>query len=221
MRISPTLAALAACGLMGCDSGPPPLPRVLSVEPNTMSSSGTVPVTITVEAVLPIVVDYGQGGVTVDRSLIASVGTVVVSNRYEPDGLLTGRVPSRLQPGRHDVTVTLFDGRLGVLPGAFTVTAGSWPSAGFAIAPISSPQRVNVPFTLTITAQGANAGTFNGTVDYVIQNVSLTPVTTGPFTNGVYQESLVIGAPTMGTTHVTVYDLQNGVATSNDFVVSP
>jgi hypothetical protein len=222
MKLAPALAALAACGLWGCDSGRPPPPRVVSIEPNTMSSSSSVQATITIEAVLTVDVDYGAGAMTLDPSIVMSVGSVPVgSGTYTAGGHLPVRIPSKLQPGPQDVTVTLDGDRVGVLQDGFTVTAGQWPAGGFAIAPIATPQHVDVPFTLTITAQGTFANQFNGTVDYVIQNVSIQPVTTGPFTNGVYQESIVLHAPVMGTTHITVVDLLGDIATSNDFAVTP
>lgn len=222
MRRAPALAALAACGLVGCNPALPPLPKVLSIEPNTMTSSSSIPVTITVEAVLPYGVDYGTGEVTVSPLILMAVGSAGVgSDRYQADGRIPARVPSKLQQGVYDVTVTLLgDNRVGTLTGGFTVTPGVWPGSGFAIGAIASPQKVDVPFTLTIIAQGSNASSFNGTVDYIIQDVTAKPVTTGPFTNGVYQESVVIHAP-LSMTKITVIDLLGRTATSNNFVVTP
>lgn len=222
MKRAPALVALAACGLWGCGSPLPPVPKVLSIDPNTMTSSDSIPATITVEAVLPYGVDYGTGEITVAPSLLMAIGSADVgSGRYQSDGRLPARVPSRLQPGTYDVTVTLLDdGRFGTLDGGFTVTPGVWPSGGFAVGNIPSPQRVEVPFTLTIIAQGTNASSFNGTVDYIIQDVTAKPVTTGPFVNGVYQESVVIHTQ-LSMTKITVIDLLGRTATSNTFVVTP
>jgi hypothetical protein len=218
---APALAA-AACWLWGCGGAAPPDPRVLSIEPSTMISSGTASVVITVDAVLPFKVDYNTGTISVFRSLLANVGNVVVGNgRYENDGMLPAFIPSRLQPGLHDVTVTLSDGRVGVLAGAFTVTPGSWPASGFTIDPIANPQTAGVPFALTIRAQGAFSATFNGTVDYFVAGVSTVPSTTAPFLNGVRSETVVVVSPTRGTpTHVTATDLLGRIAVSNDFIVN-
>jgi hypothetical protein len=217
---APALAALAACGLVGCGPGNLPLPRILSVEPSTMTSSSSVQALITVEAVLPFDADYNKGDITVDRLLAASVGNVPVgSGLYQPDGLLDARIPSKLLPGPHEVTVRLQDGRTGVLDGGFTVTPGLWPSSGFAVAPIATTQHVGAAFALTITAQGTGAATFNGTVDYVIPNVG--QFTTSPFDGGTRQESVTIGQVSMGMIHITVVDLLGRITTSNDFIVTP
>ncbi|HYV45334.1 MAG TPA: hypothetical protein VFA20_10755 [Myxococcaceae bacterium] len=227
MKRAAALAALAACGLMGCGTQVPPRPRVLSIDPNTMTSSSFADVIISVDAVLPFTVDYGAGKAAVDPLILLSVDPIPVGGgTFEPNGRLSARIPSKLTEGAHDVTVTLVgaegDSRTGVLAGGFIVTPGTWPSGGFAIAPIADPQRVDVYFTLTITAQGANASSFNGTLDYVIPGVTPKPVTTGPFTNGVYQESLSIHSPTMGQKlQVTAYDLLGRLATSNSFSVNP
>lgn len=224
MKAAPAFAAVAAaaCWLWGCGESTPPKPRVLSIEPNTMSSSGSVTVLITVDAVLPFTVDYDTGTVTVIRSLLASVGNTTVGNqRYENDGMLPALVPSRLQQGSHNVSVTLSDGRGDTLVDAFTVTPGNWPASGFIIDPIANPQRAGVPFALTIRAQGAFSATFGGTVDYFIKDVSGTPSIAGPFVNGVWSEGIVIASPTRGIpTHITATDLLGRIAVSNDFVVN-
>jgi len=221
-----TFAALAACLLLGCSPQTPPPPKVLSIEPDTMTSSSFADVIIAVDAVLPFSVDYGAGEATVDPLILLSVDPIPVGGgTFQPNGRLPARIPSKLAPGAHDVTVTLVgaegDSRTGVLAGGFIVTPGLWPSSGFAIAPIPTPQHVDVPFLITITAQGTNASSFNGTLDYVITGVTPKPVTTNPFTNGVYQESVVIHSPTMGMVHVAAYDQPGRIATSNDFSVIP
>jgi len=223
VKWAPALSALAACGLAACGPSVPPVPRVLSIDPSTMTSSSVANVTISVDAVLPFTVNYGTRDVTVNDLAFIRVGDVSVgSSHCDADGRLQARVPSKLQTGAHNVTVTLAgDNREGVLENAFNVTAGAWPMNGFAIAPIDPVQHVDVAFLLTITAQGNGAGAFNGTVDYTISNVSTRPVTTGPFTNGVYQESLVIHSNSMGPIHITAVDLLGRIATSNDFTVIP
>jgi hypothetical protein len=214
----------AACGLWGCGGGEggPPDPTVISIDPSSMTSSDTARATITVEAVLPFTVDYGTGEVTVFRSLLTSVGSVVVGGgNYENGGMLSAFIPSRLQPGRHDVAVTLSDGRVGILPEAFTVTPGAWPVGGFTIDTIPDPQAAGEPFVLTIRAQGAFSATFHGTVDYFVKDYSTYPVIAGPFTNGVWTQNVVLSSRTRGneSTHVTVTDLMGRIAVSNNFKV--
>jgi len=185
-----------------------------------MLSSAYEEVTVTVDAILPFQADYDQGQLTVERSLLIGIGPLLVGDsRYENNGVLTARVPSKLPPGVYDVSLTLVgDRRYDVVPNAFTVTPGAWP-AGYSIDTISSPQAVNTPFIVTIRATGANATTFAGTVDIQDSRGLTQPTPTGPFTAGVREQSMTFTTSGAGIT-LTVRDLPGTTATSNPFTVN-
>ena len=219
-RVSTLAAASLAFALAACEPPPLPQPRILAVEPTSMLSSDARNVAVTVDAILPFRADYDLGQMTVERSLLLSIGPLLVGDsRYENNGVLVAFVPSRLNPGIYDVTVTLVgDRRVAILEQAFTVNPGPWPE-GYSIDPIPSPQRANVPFAITIRATGTNPATFQGTVDLMANRGLMSPARTGPFTAGVRLENVVFSTPAAGII-ITVRDLLGTTASSGPFVVN-
>lgn len=93
-----------------------------------------------------------------------------------------------------------------------------------AIAEIPSPQRVNVPFTISITAQDAYNNTvtgFNGTVNLIDLTTTIQPTTSAPFSAGILNQQITISAAFPADT-ITVVEPESGATgTSNVFVVEP
>ncbi|HZN92092.1 MAG TPA: hypothetical protein VFB81_05285, partial [Myxococcales bacterium] len=168
------LALAAGAGLLaGC--GPSALPdlRIVSIDPDHMDANESIPVTVTVDAVYPLFVDYGASSASGSFGVSIGVGTVELNTeQFSPDGRYTGRLPSRLAPGIHNVTFSL-PPREAVLPNAFTVLPGTWPM-GYRVElnPMSGAPQRGVPFLVDLTALGPGGSTstrFAGTVDYIIE----------------------------------------------------
>jgi len=179
--------AAGACLLAGCGPSALPDPRIISIAPDHMDSNESIPVTITVEAVYPLLVEYGASSASGDFAVILSVGNVQLNADLTAPNEYTGRLPSRLAPGVHDVTFTISP-RRAELPGAFTVLAGSWPTSyRVALNPMSGPPQRGVPFLVDITALGPGGSPytrFNGTLEYIIEGAWQLPKTSAPFSNG-------------------------------------
>ena len=109
------LATLLLCACGG--GGPLPAPEILSVTPNQVSVSRGAPaaerksVRISLDAVIPVRVDYGREQVRTDAARVWIGPEEAPLEGLEQDGTLTVAVPKALDPGTYDVRVALSDGR--------------------------------------------------------------------------------------------------------------
>ncbi len=130
--------ALLALALGGCSGATLPAPSVVSVDPAARPASSSGPVTVTLDAVLPTLVDYGAGTATVDDRLTLKIGPRPFGPaRWSDAGVVTDFLPTVLPEGSYDVTVELGDGRAATASDAFRVTAGDWP-VGYTVDTIPS-----------------------------------------------------------------------------------
>jgi len=90
----------------------------------------------------------------------------------------------------------------------------------FTISPISSPQTVGVPFSITITAkdnQEKTVTSFTGKTTLSDSTGTINPTITGNFTSGVWTGSVTISQATEADTIVATYEGKKGI--SNQFKV--
>lgn len=218
MRRPTSSGWLALVLAVACNGSTLPPPTVVSVNPAVRPASSSGPVTITVDAVLPTQVDYGASAATVDDRLTLKIGPRTFGPPVWTDaGVVTDFLPSVLDQGHYDVTVTLGDGRFATAPGAFQVTAGDWP-VGYTVDTIPS-QTSGVPFGVTIRARGAPDGGYGGTVNLSVPGAVVTPAVSGPFVAGVLVQVITVTVDTPGQFQLVVTDLASHFGTSLPFHV--
>lgn len=93
----------------------------------------------------------------------------------------------------------------------------------FAIANIAD-QKVNVPFTISVTALDAYNNTvsgFNGTVNIIDLTGTIQPTTSAPFSGGILSQEVTIGAQSPADIITVVEPGSGATGTSNFFAVQP
>ena len=214
----PSALALLALALAGCSGATLPAPSIVSVDPAVRPASSSGPVTVTLDAVLPTLVDHGAGTATVDDRLTLKIGPRPFGpTRWSDAGVVTDFLPSVLPEGTYDVTVELGDGRSATASAAFRVTAGDWP-VGYTVDTIPT-QRSGVPFGVTLRAQGAPDGGYGGTVNLSVPGAQVTPTLSGPFVAGVRVEVITVTVDQRGDYQLVVSDLLGHPGTSLPFQV--
>jgi len=202
--------------LVACNGGTFPDPVIRSVEPTQRAASGSGPVTVAIDAVLPTVVDYGAESATVDDRLSLRVGPRAFGpDRWIDGGVVTDFLPSLLPEGTYDVTVQLGDGRTATASNAFTVTPGSWPT-GYTVDSIPT-ENSGVAFGVTLRATGPNAPTFSGTVNLEVPGATVTPTVSGAFEAGVRVQSITVTGH--GMRQLLITDLASHTGVSAPFFV--
>ena len=208
------------CVVAACSGASLPAPTIVSVNPAERPASSSGPVTVTLDAILPTVVDYGASSATVDVALSLKIGGRPFGpSRWVDGGVVTDFLPSVLPEGRYDVTMQLGDGRLAIATDAFQVTPGNWP-IGYIISTIPS-QHSGVPFGVSITAQGADGG-YGGTVTLAVSpsGAHVSPTISGPFVAGLLDQviTVTVDSPPLDVS-LTVTDLDGHSGTSLPFHV--
>jgi len=120
----------------------------------------------------------------------------------------------------NNIRITVEGAGLSFQSSPFTVVPGGLDH--FAISQVNSPQQVDIPFGITVTAVDAynNRVTgFNGTVKIRDKSGSLN-ITSNPFIFGLLNQNLTIAIPATGD-HIEVDDLSGHTGTSNAFDVIP
>lgn len=210
------LAITALVFATGCGSELP-APEIFGVSPETVTQGYTGPITLDVEAVYPTFARYGAHEIVVDTQVVVTVAGVPLNlPEVTPEGDIIGLAPFILPAGRQDVRLTLADGReafrteaLEILPGAF--------ADSLSIDPIADQQQ-NVPFTITVRAQGGMASSFDGVVELTVNKGGIAPTISDPFTAGVLQQQVRLTAPNAEAV-ITVRDAAGHTAMSNVFRV--
>jgi hypothetical protein len=116
-------ALLCACG----SSTALPAPDILSVVPNQVTVPRHVPVEqrspvrVSLDAVIPVRVDYGQEQVSTDAARVWIGSEQASVQALDSDGTLIIGVPEMLDTGTYDVRVALSDGRETVRQAVFSV----------------------------------------------------------------------------------------------------
>ena len=207
--------------LAACSGATLPAPTIVSVTPGQRPASSSGPVTVTLDAILPTVVDYGAGSATVDDSLSLKIGGRPFGpSRWVDGGVITDFLPSVLPDGRYDVTVQLGDGRLAIATDAFDVTPGDWP-IGYIISTIPS-QHSGVPFGVSINAKGAPDGGYGGTVSLMTPTpgAHVSPSISGPFVAGQLDQVITVTVDSLPLdVSLQVSDLEGHSGTSLPFHV--
>ncbi len=119
-----------------------------------------------------------------------------------------------------DIQITADDGSHTGTSNAFNVNPG--PVASFSISSIST-QAAGEPFTLTVTAedaQGNTATSFAGTVDISDGTGTISPTTSGSFSNGIWSGSVTITGTQTGNTITVTNAAGTESGTSNTFDVA-
>jgi hypothetical protein len=211
----PTPASLLAL-LVACSGATLPDPTIRSVDPTQRAASGSGPVTVSVDAVLPTVVDYGAESAIVDDRLSLRIGPRAFGpDRWVDGGVVTDFLPSLLPEGTYDVTVQLGDGRTATASNAFTVTLGSWPT-GYTVDSIPA-EKSGVAFGVTLRAVGPNSPSFVGTVNLEVPGATVTPTVSGPFEAGVRVETITVTGH--GMRQLLITDLASHTGVSAPFMV--
>jgi hypothetical protein len=212
------LHPLALLLLAGCSGATLPPPTIVSVSPAERPASSSGAVTVSLDAILPTLADFGADTVTVDDRLTLTIGPRPFGpSRWADAGVISDFVPSVLPEGTYDVTVELGDGRLATASGAFHVTTGEWP-VGFTIGMIGD-QTSGVPFGVTLRAQGGADGGYTGTVNLAVPNATVSPSVSGPFSAGFRVETITVTVDHPGTYHLDVSALGGLPGRSLDFHV--
>ncbi|HYO67309.1 MAG TPA: hypothetical protein VEU33_14630 [Archangium sp.] len=231
--------ALLSTLLCACEPYTSPAPNIISLDPEEVVSGETATIAISLDGPLPVKVDYGQQTATLVTPTLRIGGQEVSITQVEQDGTLLATVPGSLSAGRQDVRLELGDGSGSVSEQGLTVlpqppeleswNAGGGPAdpgegrplrvTGVRIEPIPDQVR-DVPFSITLRAEGPEAVLFEGQVQLSTNKGRVHPNLSNPFSKGVRQEQIVLDKPG-GNVVLTVRVGSKLVAQSNPFKVSP
>jgi hypothetical protein len=230
LRKTALLSLLALCA---CESEVPSARSIVAIEPEEVVSGDATQVTVRLDALLGVHVDYGTRTATlvVPSALQIDEHEVGVEG-IEPDGTLRITVPRSMPEGEKDVRVKMPDGSevvrkegLKVLPAppslGKSVGGGSDTTlaiTSFRIERIPNQVR-NVPFQVMLRAQGPDAASFDGQVQLTSSKGRLSPNLSGPFSQGTRTEQVTIDHPG-GDVSLTVR-IGDIAVKSNTFRVAP
>lgn len=246
---------MSALLLGACEPASPPVPNIVSIEPEEVVSGQEATLSLTLDALPPMRIDYGHRTATLLAPLMLRIGEQEIAvDAVEQDGTLRATVPGNLATGQQEVRLVLEDGTesaqeqgLMVLPpppalpsgrsgdgtptsdgtgsgpvtdpGSVTPGEGAARVTGIQIDPIGD-QVKDVPFTITLRAQGPGAARFTGQVQLTTNKGHLSPNLSGTFLEGVRQEQVVLDKQG-GNVSLTIR-LGDGITVqSNAFKVMP
>jgi hypothetical protein len=206
--------------LWACGSSEPPVPSIVSVTPQRISTSECFLLTVELDGALPVKLDYGKDSAELTELLQVGVGErmVPVETVEEQGRRLVTHLFEGLPVAVHDVRVTLSDGQQLVRPGALEVT-GPLMLDTFQIDPIG-PQLRQEPFPVTIRATGPDAQRFQGRVLLRSNKGKLDPEWSNPFQQGVLTQDVSIDA-TGGNVLIEMVDCARRTVLSNEFRLDP
>lgn len=223
------IALLPALLLCACATGSP-APNILSVEPQEVVHGEAATISVKLDALPPVKIDYGKRTATLLATL--RVGDQEVSiDRMEQDGTLVATLPPDLSEGTHDIALSLEEDEtvhaqgLTVLPPPPELAPllgdsanGQVSLTAIQIDPIGD-QLVGLPFVITLRVEGPDAALFAGQVQITTSKGRVTPNLSSPFHQGTREERIVLDQ--LGNVVLTVRAGDKLVATSNPFNVLP
>ncbi|HEX8821792.1 MAG TPA: hypothetical protein VF794_17840 [Archangium sp.] len=226
-------ALLSALLLSACELGSSPAPNILSIEPQEVVRGEAVTLAIKLDAPLPVKIDYGNKTATLLAPPTLRIGgqEVVIDGRDEENGTLLATVPADLSMGHQDVRLVMEDGTealgtegLTVLPpppflAAETMEEQPGLVTGILIDTIPDQVR-DVPFVVTLRAEGPEAARFGGQVMITTNKGRVSPNVSSSFVDGSRQERIVLDRPGNNVI-LTVRAGDTLIAQSNPFKVSP
>lgn len=238
------IALLTTLVLCACEPYASPAPNIISIEPEEVVSGEAATIVLTLDAPLPVKVDYGEQTATLVTPTLLIGGQQVAITRVQEDGTLLASVPERLPAGTQEIRLELENGNESISEQALTVlplppemmprSAGGDPAdprpepgngegkelrvTGLSIDPI--PEQVRgVPFFITLRAEGPDAALFEGQVQLTANKGRVSPNLSRSFSKGVRQEQVVLDKQGGGVV-LTVRVGAHLVARSNPFKVS-
>lgn len=232
------IALLSTSLLCACGTYSSPAPNIVSIEPEEVVSGEASTITLELDAPLPVKVDYGRRTATVVTPNILIGGQKVVITHLEQKGTLLATVPTNLPAGPQEVRLELEDGNESIQSQGLTVlpvppelspqTGGADPGGGgtqtepgltgLRIDPIADQVR-DVPFVITLRAEGPKAAHFTGQVQISSNKGHVSPNLSNAFTQGVRHEQVVLDKQG-GQVVLTVRVGKDIIAQSNPFKVS-
>ncbi|WP_224248245.1 hypothetical protein [Hyalangium gracile] len=246
----------AVCALLplllwaACEPASLPAPSIVSVSPERVAVGVPSSLSVRVDALLPITVDYQEQLVDPEQlaMTVRLAGRQVDTPFAEPDGTLIVPVPEGLELGDYDIQVTLADGREALRERAFSIVpaptlngtprsddggtqgdGGPGPDEPFeeiggGITGFQidpiQEQVRNKPFRITIRAEGPDANSFSGDVTLRASKGHLKSITRGAFSGGVRVEEISLSQQGPGV-YVLVKDSRGNKGLSNSFRVRP
>ncbi|NOY79003.1 MAG: hypothetical protein GXO76_14165 [Calditrichaeota bacterium] len=156
----------------------------------------------------------GSVNLTVNKGDISPASSGIFSSG-------TKTVSVTINTANTDIQITADDGS-GHTGTSNTFNVNPGPVASFAISAISS-QAAGEPFTITVTAkdaQGNTATSFAGTVDISDGTNTISPATSGSFSNGLWSGSVTITGTQTGNTITVTNSAGAETGTSNAFDVT-
>lgn len=224
-------AALLAA-MIGCAAPDPVAPNVATVEPSLGLDEADTDIRITGRNFDPhVFTDFSDGeksrvDATFRISLLRHDGSgepvLLEPVTHVSAGALETRVPSGVSRGIYDLEIESPSGQRTVLTDAFQVVRSPRHVAGFRIEPVG-PQRIGIPFQLSLTAVDANGGVVDGFTGHVTvedDTGTLTPAQLGPFVLGRFRGSVSVGAYAAQNV-MTVSTSDGATARSEPFQVIP
>jgi hypothetical protein len=225
---------LSALLLSACEPSSSPAPNIVSIEPEEVMRGEAATIALELDAPLPVKIDYGKRTATLLGTPTLRIGGQEVTIQgLEQDGKLLATVPANLMEGLQDVQLELGDGSESIREQGLTVLPPPPAPApmsdggiagppldltGIQIDPIADQVR-DVPFVITLRAEGPEAAAFTGQVLISTNKGRVTPNMSGAFTQGVRQERVVLDKQG-GNVVLTIRVGDSVVAQSNPFRVS-
>jgi hypothetical protein len=216
-RWTPVLALL----LWACGSSEVPLPSIVAISPERMSTSENILLTIELDGPLPFKVDYGKSSAEVLTSALVGIANqeLRVIRVEEAGRRVIAEVMPGLPVGPQDLRVVLEDGREAVLERGFEVTP-PLDITDFRIDPIATQLRLR-PFTIMIRAQGPDAALFRGRVKLSTSKGTITPSVSGPFNAGECLQEIIVDETGGANVAILVEDYAGHTGISNTFRLDP
>lgn len=237
------IALLSTLVLCACEPYASPAPNIISIEPEEVVSGEAATIVLTLDAPLPVKVDYGEQSATLVTPTLLIGGQEVAITRVQEDGTLLASVPGVLPAGTQEVRLELENGSESTSEQALTVlplppemtprSVGGNPAdpqpepgsegkelrvTGLSIDPIPDQVR-GVPFSITLRAEGPDAALFEGQVQLTANKGRVSPNLSRSFSKGVRQEQVVLDKQG-GNMVLTVRVGPHIAAQSNPFKVS-